>query len=48
VNPGQGDYRLSPSSPYKAAATDGKDVGVDLGETFARSEAAATNREPHP
>lgn len=26
----QGDYRLSPSSPYKSAGTDGKDVGADL------------------
>ena len=25
-----GDYRLLPSSPYKAHATDGKDVGADI------------------
>ena len=26
-----GDYRLATTSPYKAAATDGKDVGADIG-----------------
>jgi hypothetical protein len=48
VNRLAGDYRLSPSSPYRAAATDGKDVGVDLGEIATVSEAAAPGREPHP
>ncbi len=48
VSPPEGDYRLSPSSPYKAAATDGKDVGVDLAEIGAPPEAVAASREPHP
>ena len=26
-----GDYRLSPSSLYKNAGTDGKDLGADIG-----------------
>lgn len=30
VNPSTGDFRLSPSSPYKGQATDGKDLGVDM------------------
>ena len=25
-----GDYRLAPTSPYKNAGTDGKDVGCDF------------------
>jgi hypothetical protein len=35
VSPPKGDYRLSASSPYRAAATDSKDVGVDLREIAA-------------
>jgi len=30
VNPAVGDFRLSASSPYKNAGTDGKDLGADL------------------
>jgi hypothetical protein len=30
VGPSTGDYRLAPTSPFKAAATDGTDVGVDM------------------
>jgi hypothetical protein len=36
ANPAAGDYRLQPSSPFRARATDGKDVGCD----FAALEAA--------
>jgi hypothetical protein len=35
VNLTKGDYRLAPSSPYKRAGTDGKDLGVDFGALFA-------------
>jgi hypothetical protein len=30
VDPANGNYRLSPASPYKDKATDGKDIGVDF------------------
>jgi hypothetical protein len=30
VDPSVGNYLLRPGSPYKGAATDGKDVGADL------------------
>ena len=30
VDPASGDYRLAPNSPYKKAATDGKDIGCDF------------------
>jgi len=30
VNPAAGDYRLTPSSPYKNAGTDKKDIGCDF------------------
>jgi hypothetical protein len=30
VSPSTGDYRLAPASLFKAAATDGTDVGVDM------------------
>jgi hypothetical protein len=33
-----GDYRLSASSPYRRAATDGRDVGVDVDEMQAALE----------
>jgi glycosyltransferase involved in cell wall biosynthesis len=32
VDPARGDLRLAPTSPYRAAATDGKEVGVVLSE----------------
>ena len=32
VNLAAGDYRLSPTSPYKGAASDGTDIGVDWAE----------------
>ena len=35
VDYSRGDYRLSRSSRYKRAATDGRDVGVNLDELFA-------------
>jgi hypothetical protein len=38
VDAAGGDYRLGPGSPYKGAATDGKDVGVDFGELTGRTD----------
>jgi len=29
VNLAAGDYRLASTSPYKGAASDGKDIGID-------------------
>jgi hypothetical protein len=31
VNPAGGDFRLAPGSPYKGQATDGGDIGAELG-----------------
>jgi hypothetical protein len=31
VNPAAGDFRLAPGSPYKGQATDGGDIGAELG-----------------
>ena len=39
-----GGYRLSPTSPYKGAATDGKDIGCD----FDALEAAMNSSDPTP
>jgi hypothetical protein len=39
-----GDFRLGPKSPFRRAATDGKDVGVDFDELAARSAAQAQGR----
>jgi hypothetical protein len=42
-----GDYRLSPTSPYRGAATDGKDLGADgsvLGAALAAARAVAQGR----
>ena len=30
ANPAQGNYQLAPSSPYKGAGSDGKDLGADI------------------
>jgi hypothetical protein len=30
MSPATGNYRLNASSPYRGAATDGKDIGVDM------------------
>ncbi|HEY5908812.1 MAG TPA: hypothetical protein VIZ31_12275 [Vicinamibacteria bacterium] len=48
MSEGEGDYRLSASSPYKAAATDGKDIGVDFGALGALTPSVAASRESHP
>jgi hypothetical protein len=40
VDLGNGDYRLSPSSPYVRSATDGTDVGANID---AINSAAGTN-----
>jgi hypothetical protein len=32
VDAANGNYRLAPTSPYKGAGTDGKDVGADIDE----------------
>ena len=40
VNPTGGNYRLAPGAPYKGAATDGKDVGVDIDALDAASGAS--------
>ena len=39
-----GNYRLSPTSPYRNAGTDGKDVGADIGAI----EAAMADTAPPP
>ena len=43
VDPGAGDYRLAPHSPYRGAATDGKDVGADLA-ALSEARTAAPSR----
>ncbi|HKE56776.1 MAG TPA: hypothetical protein VKB46_08745 [Pyrinomonadaceae bacterium] len=35
VDPAKGNYQLSPSSPYKGKASDGKDPGVDMAALLA-------------
>ena len=37
VDPANGDFRLSPSSPYKDRATDGGDPGVDFDALWANT-----------
>jgi hypothetical protein len=37
VNAAAGDYRLATSSPYRAAGTDGKDIGADIARITAAS-----------
>jgi hypothetical protein len=44
VDPSRGDYRLSSSSPYKHAASDGKDIGVDF-EALSTAMAAPESRD---
>jgi len=39
------DYRLSSSSPYKGAATDGSDIGADV--NLLQSAFAAVTSAPH-
>ena len=45
VDPASGDFRLSPSSPYKNRATDGGDPGVDF-DTLWTSTARARSGAP--
>jgi hypothetical protein len=40
VNAANGDYRLSPTSPFKNQATDGSDPGVDFNELWAKTARA--------
>jgi hypothetical protein len=40
-----GDYRLSPASPYRGAATDGRDIGADL-DALSEALRAAQGRDP--
>ncbi len=50
VNPAGGDFRLNPSSPYKGAATDGGDIGAQLGVASAaeiRTGLASEAPVPH-
>lgn len=42
VAPSAGDWRLSPDSPFRQRASDGKDVGVDVAEL---SDALGANRQ---
>ena len=35
VDPAKGNYQLSPGSPYKGKASDGKDPGVDMAALLA-------------
>ncbi len=48
VGRSRGDYRLTDTSPYRRAATDGKDVGVDLQELATAGTGAAGTRAPEP
>jgi hypothetical protein len=48
TNPGAGDYRLTSTSPYKNAATDGKDVGVDMNAINAAMDGSGSSPAPAP
>jgi hypothetical protein len=45
VNPAGGDFRLNATSPYKGAATDGGDIGVQLGVAVAAQMVAGLAAE---
>lgn len=50
VNPGTGDnqdYHLQPTSPYKNAGTDGKDLGADI-DALTRALAGVVSSTPPP
>ena len=47
VDYGRADYRLSDSSPYKRAGSDGKDIGVDF-EALSAALAEAAARDLNP
>ena len=44
MNYAKGNYALAPSSPYKNAGTDGKDIGADIAGLNAAT-ASAIDRE---
>lgn len=46
VNSAAGDYRLSATSPYKNAATDGRDIGVDVDALAAAINGASAPPPP--
>ena len=48
TNIAAGDYSLVASSPYKGAATDGKDIGCDSAALTASRDGSATNNPPPP
>src|SRR5205823_3857096 len=43
VNSGAADYRLTGSSPYKSAASDGTDIGVDFDALDAAQSSTSTS-----
>ena len=45
VNPAGGDFRLAPGSPYKGIATDGGDIGAELGVASAAELRASSTVE---
>lgn len=47
VDPANQDYRLSNLSPYRNAATDGKDIGADVGAVLGATQ-GVTNPSPPP
>ncbi len=48
MDAGNGNYALSPSSPYKGKATDGTDPGVDMVKLLAALGGALPNPAPTP
>ncbi len=48
VDPANGDYHLAPSSPYKKAGTDGKDIGADIDSLLAATEGVVTEDPDNP
>jgi hypothetical protein len=48
ADPTNGNYRLSPTSPYKGKATDGKDPGVDIDQLTAALGGSGSTPQPSP
>src|SRR6185369_7001269 len=48
VDAANGNYRLASSSPYKGAATDGKDIGCDFDQLEAAQAGVAPSPTPTP
>src|SRR5439155_147727 len=46
VNYAGGDYHLAPSSPFKNAGTDGRDLGADIDALLAATASAVTGVDP--